>query len=172
MSDEELSELQMQAQRFVSVAEKYLNWVNTPARPADEEVLITIALLLELYYEVMLLPEALPINEVTGVRPDESYQEYFEFRFQMFPFRYFGYVFDPLKNPPEPPVVGDIGEDLTSIYLELYEGLSLYHGGYIAEAVWTWKTSFRNLWGRQLIAALSAVQQYESVSFEAQDQQS
>lgn len=159
MSDQQTTE---QIQRFVGVAEKFLNWINTPARPTGDEIIIATALLLELYYEVMLLPDVDPGQDVTGVRPDASYQQYFEFRFQTLPVRYYGYVFDPLKNPPEPPVVGDLGEDLTNIYLDLYEGLSLYHGGYPQEAVWNWKASFRRFWGRQALSALSALQQYEA----------
>jgi Domain of unknown function (DUF5063) len=148
--------------RFVASSERYLQWVNNPALQPTEDVRVARLLLLEIHYQVLLLPEITQIRDVTGVRPDDSYQAYFEYRFQSLPVRYYAFTFDPFANPPEQPLVGDVAEDLTLIYLDLYEGLSLYHGGHPPEAVWTWKTSFKKFWGRHLINSLNAIHHFVS----------
>jgi hypothetical protein len=148
--------------RFVDSSERYLQWVNNPALEPLEDLRVARLLLLEIHYQVLLLPEITEVKDVTGVRPDESYQAYFDYRFQGFPVRYYGYTFDPFANPPEDPLVGDVAEDLTLIYLDLYEGLSLYHGGNPSEAVFTWRTSFRRFWGRHLINCQGAIHHFEA----------
>ena len=143
--------------RFVASSERLLQWVNNKALDPDDEARVAYMLLLEINYQLLLLPALQPTKQVQGTRPDDSYQAFFEYRFQQFPLRFYAFSANPFANPPEPSVIGDVAEDITIIYLDLYEGLSLYHGKHVPEAVWFWRESFVQGWGKNLVNAVGAL---------------
>lgn len=149
---------------LVKVAESFLQWANNKALAEKAELAQAQTLLLDLFKLMTKIPyKDLPPNAPVpnGTRPDASYQAYFEQRFGSFPIRYYGYVLNPFANPPEEPLIGDTAEDLTIIYLDLYEGLSIYHSKRVNEAVWFWKETFLRTWGRNIIGVLSTIYNYE-----------
>lgn len=65
---------------------------------------------------------------------------------------------DPFED--EQPTAPTLGEDFADIYGDLKRGLIAFNTGSdadAAEAVWHWKFSFGNHWGRHLVGALRAV---------------
>jgi hypothetical protein len=147
-------------QRFILSAERYLQWANTPPLAPIEDIHVANLLLLEVYYGLLQLPILPQLSPAKGVRPDQSYQAYFEYRFNDFAVRFYSYIFDPFSNPPSAPVVGDVAEDLTVIYLDLYEGLSLYYAGNVQDALFFWRDSFNQAWGAHLTGCLVALYNY------------
>jgi len=146
--------------RFVTCSERYLQWVNTKPDDASDEIQIAYMFLLEINFNLFLLPAGQRTKDVQGVRPDTSYESFFQYRFQDFPVRYYAFAQNPFVEPPEDSLIGDVAEDLTIIYLDLYEGLSLFHGKHVSEAIWFWRESFVQLWGKNLVNALGALYSY------------
>jgi hypothetical protein len=68
-------------------------------------------------------------------------------------------LFDPFEVTE--PVAGELSDDLTDIYKELLEGLSVFRAGsdqQRLEAIWHWRFGFEVHWGRHLVAALRPIQ--------------
>lgn len=66
----------------------------------------------------------------------------------------YSFVFDPYV----PDVVqGRLSDDLTSIAIDLDNGLRHFRGGNIEEALWWWQFSYVNSWGNLAGAALNAL---------------
>jgi hypothetical protein len=65
-------------------------------------------------------------------------------------------IFDAYENPDDEPVIGSVGDDLSSIYGELQDGLVAFVVS-PEEAVWHWKFGFINHWGRHLVSALRSI---------------
>jgi hypothetical protein len=69
-------------------------------------------------------------------------------------------VFDPYDEEADrEPVIGDLVDDLVSIYEDLHAGLEAYRGGgdLARDAVWDWDFGFRTHWGTHLTGALRAL---------------
>ena len=66
----------------------------------------------------------------------------------------YSFVFDPYV----PDVVqGRLSDDLTSIAIDLDNGLRHFRGGNIEKALWWWQFSYVNSWGNLAGAALNAL---------------
>ncbi|GAB5548304.1 MAG: hypothetical protein SangKO_080640 [Sandaracinaceae bacterium] len=57
---------------------------------------------------------------------------------------------------PEPTELGagSLTDDFLDIHHDLKGGLSLFDAGHEAAAVWEWRTSFDEHWGRHAVSAL------------------
>lgn len=66
----------------------------------------------------------------------------------------YAFVFDPYV--PEV-VASQLSDDLTSIALDLENGLRHFRSGDVAEALWWWQYSYVNNWGNLAGAALNAL---------------
>lgn len=68
-------------------------------------------------------------------------------------------VFDPYDERDHEPVIGDLVDDMVSIYEDVQTGLAVYpRGGPEADdAIWDWRFGFRSHWGRHLTAAVRAL---------------
>ena len=66
----------------------------------------------------------------------------------------YSFVFDPYV--PEV-VESQLSDDLTSIALDLENGLRHYRSGNVAEALWWWQYSYVNSWGNLAGAMLNAL---------------
>ncbi|MFX3619084.1 MAG: DUF5063 domain-containing protein [Sporolactobacillus sp.] len=63
-------------------------------------------------------------------------------------------VFDPYHL--DEPLIGELSDDLSDIYIELKKGLQIYQKDK-AEALWYWKFGFDSHWGFHAIDALRAL---------------
>lgn len=72
--------------------------------------------------------------------------------------RYYREFFDPSPELlEEEPVVGDLGDDLTDVYMDLRAGLVLHDAGRPRDALWHWSYMQRIHWGQHATAALHAL---------------
>ena len=69
-------------------------------------------------------------------------------------------IFDPLRDPPDEPVVGSIADDIRDIYRDVARGLVLFDTGEHAEALWEWGFNFRIHWGAHATGAMRALHAY------------
>lgn len=147
-------------ERFVSVVREYCSWAESKPKAEDEEAKAAIRLLANLYSNVLNLPKNGPGRDIDGKRiSDEEWKNMFK-RFGALPFNYYSEFFSPAKVAEEKPVTGDLADDLADIYRDLKEGLELYEGGHVAEALWEWSKSFNTHWGRHASSALHALHAY------------
>lgn len=145
-------------EEFARLGQEYCEWcLSHPGEP-QSEARTALSLLLGLYSHalVLQLPKDMD-HDLEGERPDESIRDKVRQRGGSLPFNYYSTVFDPQVVPSEDPVVGDLAEDMTDIYEDLYEGLSLYRDGHLAEAEWAFLESFRIHWGRHASSAIQAL---------------
>ena len=71
------------------------------------------------------------------------------------PVEYYYENFDPLE--PTEVGAGSLTDDFLDIHLDLKRGLSPFDAGHEAAAVWEWRTSFDEHWGRHAVSALRAL---------------
>ena len=70
--------------------------------------------------------------------------------------RHYRELFDAYDFEAEP-VVGDLADDLASVYGELWSGLQLWRAGRTEDAVWEWRFSFEVHWSEHATSALRAL---------------
>ncbi|HEY9029412.1 MAG TPA: DUF5063 domain-containing protein [Burkholderiaceae bacterium] len=70
---------------------------------------------------------------------------------------YYREVFDPDPTLDDRPVMGDVGDDLTDIWLDVRQGLIRFEQGHVREALWHWSYLHRIHWGRHAVGALFAL---------------
>jgi Domain of unknown function (DUF5063) len=73
------------------------------------------------------------------------------------PFRYYGKVFDTTVVPAEPPVEGDVADDIADIFRDVVTGLRAFEAGRGAAAIWEWSFGFRHHWGRHATGAIGGL---------------
>jgi hypothetical protein len=66
----------------------------------------------------------------------------------------------PLMLRTEISNYNSLAGDLSEIWADLREGLSLYDHGHVVEAVWEWRFGFEHHWGTHLVAAQRAIHAY------------
>jgi len=78
-------------------------------------------------------------------------------RFSDFPFQYYREIFSPGDLDEEPPVVGDVHDDLADIYGNLWHGLQALDRGDGIYAVSYWHGSYFQHWGHHASSAIYAI---------------
>jgi hypothetical protein len=81
--------------------------------------------------------------------------------FAPLPFQYYQQFYDPSVDSTDEPVVGDLADDLTDVYVDLKGGLALLDRSSEPEAVWHWRYLFGIHWGRHATSALRVLHCYE-----------
>jgi len=71
--------------------------------------------------------------------------------------RYYRKVFDPDPELDDAPVMGDLGDDLLDVYLDIRQGLMLFESGETRDALWHWSFLHRIHWGRHCVGALQGL---------------
>ena len=94
-----------------------------------------------------------PRREHEGWRVDHK-------RFSDFPFQYYREVFSPCDLDEEPPVAGDVHDDLADIYGDLWHGLQALDHGDGIYAVSYWRESYFQHWGHHASSAIYAIDEY------------
>jgi hypothetical protein len=74
-----------------------------------------------------------------------------------FPLQDYGEVFNPLPVPPDDPVVGNLADDITDIYLDVVTGLRAYQAGRRIRAIWEWGFGLQHHWGEHATGAIRAL---------------
>ena len=148
-------------EEFSRVAKEYCEWCLSPPGEEPSEVRTALSLLLRLYSQALALqfPKDMD-DDLEGERPDETTRKKVFERAGALPFNNYSSVFDPHVVPPEEPVVGDLADDIADIYRDLFEGLSLYRSGHLAEAEWEFLNSFQSHWGRHASSAIHALDRW------------
>jgi len=143
---------------FVEAVAEYCAWAESEPAAPEVEARTALRLLARLYADALTLEPPVDIDyDLDGEHL--SHEDWMPFlkRFGSLPFSYYGVVFDPLLEPPEDPVVGDLADDLADIYHDLHEGLSLERAGHHGEAIYTWRDSFRTHWGDHATSGIRAL---------------
>ena len=81
-------------------------------------------------------------------------------RFSDFPFQYYREIFSPCDLDDEPPVGGDVHDDLADIYGDLWHGLQALDRGDAAYAVSYWRESYFQHWGHHASSAIYAIDEF------------
>jgi len=156
---------QASAARFSAVARPFIEWADGSA--SDEHLSARIALrrVLALYAAALELPQ--PWSEhVTlphAAAPDLGARlQALRERAAAIPLQHYGEIYSPLLVPPEPPVVGDLADDLADIYHDVAIGLALYDAARVDDAIWQWGSSFQTHWGQHAASAIRALHCYLS----------
>ena len=78
------------------------------------------------------------------------------------PLQHYGDIFSPLLVPQDPPVVGDLADDLAGIYRDIALGQQLYDAGRCDDAIWQWASGFQTHLGQHAASAIRALHCYLS----------
>lgn len=140
-------------ERFAEVAARFCAWAESSPKPAMEEALTALRLLSALYSAALELPEATPADEDLESLLYDRYQTVFR-RFGSLPVGYYSTSLDPLKVPSDEVGIGDVADDMASIYLDLVGPLYWYREGRAGEATWEWRFAFTLHFGHHLTSAL------------------
>jgi hypothetical protein len=161
-----MAKLLATARDFASNAELYVRWYD---QVVSDEANVSLREL----HEILGLLQAAAAR-LTGLAPgDEADIDFKKNRDSVdilkmkLPVDAYAVVFDPLEydpteiNPPIP-VMATISDDLSDIYHDLMEGLGMFRGGQVENALWHWHFMYYAHWGRHVSHAQSAIWQYLS----------
>ena len=70
---------------------------------------------------------------------------------------YYREFFDPDPNLTDTECMGDVGDDLMDVYLDLKRGSLYFEQGRVGEAQWHWVFLHRIHWGRHAVGAIFAL---------------
>jgi Domain of unknown function (DUF5063) len=128
--------------------------------PSANDARIAQMLLARLYAAALELPVGIG-EEVQGEPMSlDAWQVVYE-RFESLPVRRYSAPYQPLADG-DSAAVADVAEDLADIYRDLRRGLAQYERGAHAAAAWEWWLHFHAHWGRNALAALSALHAWRS----------
>lgn len=150
---------------FIAAVRAYCEWVDSEPRASEEEARLALRLLSRLYYEGLLLPPGDCGGDICGRRITDDEWMRKHRRFASMPFQYYQDYFQP-TDLDESPAMGDVADDLADIYRDVAAALSLYDAGYIVEALWEFRNSFRTHWGRHAVGAINAIHRHVADNYD------
>ena len=144
-------------EHFADIARKFCAWAEAQPAPEEIEVKTALRFLADLSSAIMATPHVGCGEDINqeGIS-DKEWKNIYS-RFSSLPVNYYSVFFHPTKINEEEPVVGDLADDLADMYRDIKTGLWLYENKHITEAVWSWRNSFQNHWGRHATSALYAL---------------
>jgi len=113
-----------------------------------------------LHASALELPDVEPTDDLGPPDVPEAALEAAKARIAPLWGSYYRMVFDPNPLESDTPVVGDLGDDLQDVYLDLRRGLAMLNHGEVENAIWYWKFSHQTHWGRHATEALYAIHAY------------
>ena len=142
---------------FLEAVRRFADWASTPAKTPAEDARQALKFLSELYALGLALRSPNEVlSDLQGHRiSDDEWKDRYR-RFSRIPIGYYAVVCDPFDSMPEPGV-SDLADDLSDIYRDLMEGLSLEQAGYRPDAVFAWRHSFETHWGPHAVSAMNAL---------------
>jgi hypothetical protein len=143
---------------FVDNVRHFCQW----SESGPHDVLTVRQLLLALMEGIPHLVVAEDEGEDQSEYPRRSHEEWQvdHKRLLDFPFQYYREVFSPCDLDDEPPVSGDIRDDLAGIYGDLWHGLQALDRGGGVYAVRYWRESYFQHWGHHASSAAYAIDEY------------
>ena len=147
-------------EEFAKVASDFCLWVEGGPKNAEEEHFVATKYIARLYLEGLELPICEPTEDHEWSVNKDEYKRIFK-RFSSLPFQYYWEVYKPVTDEPEEPVAGDICDDITDIYVDIKNGLTIWDKGSKVDDVFHWKTTFGFHWGDHATSALRALHKYD-----------
>lgn len=149
------NQIRPEVSRFADVARRYCAWVEREAATPIDLVLVR-----QLLAEIQLAAVGLPESESGGYqgipKPARELKDSVNSRASTVSFRYYWDTFDPLKENEEP-TCGDLADDLSDIWLDLWTGLRLFDSGHPVDANFHWRLLYDSHWGQHLLSAQRAI---------------
>ena len=149
--------------KFVEEVERFRTWVlfgTDSGRSAAVEALIRIT---RLYLVALSLPECedeIDLTEARQLKASSDYESVYQSMTARLPLQYYGEMFNPLPVPPEPPVTGNLADDIADILSDLSGGMAMFQAGMRAQAIWTWNFYLVHHWGEHATSAIRALHCY------------
>ena len=151
------------ATRFSREAQRFVEWADGSACADRLTAPLALRRVAQLYTEALELPQ--PWTERVSVQAEET-PVFLEARLNQvslraaaIPLQHYSEIFSPLV-PPDPPVVGDLADDLLAIYSDVALGLHLHERGRVDDALWQWGFGFQMRWGQHASSAIRALHCY------------
>jgi hypothetical protein len=144
---------------FAENARHFCQWVESSTHDVQTVRQLLLALMQGIPY--LTVPEGK--EEAVREYPRQDYDKWKldHKRLADFPFQYYREVFAPCDIvDDEPPVTGDVHDDLADIYGELWHGLQGLDRGDGIYAVRHWRESYFQHWGHHASSALYAIDEY------------
>jgi len=156
---------QASAARFSEQVRLFIAWADGSASAERLSARVALRRVLALYAAALELPQpwsvGVSMQDAPAAAPPERLQAVRQ-RAAAIPLQHYGEIFSPLLMPPEPPVVGDLADDLVHIYRDVALGQSLYEAGRCDDAIWQWGSGFQTHWGQHAASAIRALHCYLS----------
>lgn len=141
---------------FAGLAHEFCRWCEAPSLGMDAPTRAA-AWIARLHAAALALPdvdcscfEELPEPPAPALRRAQA-------NLGAFDGWYYREVFDPDPTLDDKPVIGDVGDDLMDIWLDVRQGLIRFDQGQVREALWHWSWLHRIHWGRHAVGALFAL---------------
>jgi hypothetical protein len=153
--------IEVDVKRFVDAAVAFCEFVEGPVGNDLDYIRALITNLSQLYIAAVNLPDlGLPNSEVDEQGTDTEEWKSVCNKFSGFVVQGYWHVFNPLHPDKSDPVFSVLGDDMGDIHQDVKISLKSYERGDLREAVWEWRWSFRNHWGRHLVEAQRALFSY------------
>ncbi|QIL80588.1 DUF5063 domain-containing protein [Diaphorobacter sp. HDW4A] len=145
---------------FTDNARSFCAWCEAP-KGTDQELLRHEAL--QQIARVYSAALDLPAVEAPEHFPDpedipKAFKQKLFKSFGALPVNYYRVLFNTSVECDDEPVIGDVADDLTDMYCDIRDGLSMLDQGEETGAIWHWRFTFHMHWGRHATEALRALQ--------------
>ncbi len=149
-------EITSELKSFADTARSFCAWCEGASLGAEPEV-AAAAWMSRLNAAALALPDV--GYENANDLPELAGSAYENAKRNLAPFwgRYYREFFDPDPMIEDAWGLGDIGDDLTDVYLDIRRGLLVFDQGETGEALWYWSCMHRAHWGRHAIGAIYAL---------------
>lgn len=143
---------------FAENVRHFCQWVES----SNHDVETARQLLLALMQGVPHLIVSDDLREHESQHPRRGYEgwEADYKRLSDFPIQHYREIFSPCVLNDEPPVGGDLHDDLADIYGDLWHGLHALDSGDGIYAVSYWRESYFQHWGHHASSAVYAIDEY------------
>lgn len=151
------------AAHFAREAQRFVVWADGTACGDRLTAPIALRRVAQLYADALALPQ--PWSQSVSPRYEalpvflEARLNQVRLRAAAIPLQHYSEIFSP-SLPPDPPMVGDLADDLVEIYRDVAWGLQLHDDGRVDDALWQWGFGFQARWGQHASSAIRALHCY------------
>jgi hypothetical protein len=118
---------------------------------SEETIDALLSFLMRLYLSAMTLPQP----ELEEATPQIRQTMPVGIRFKTDMATCYREVFDPFEE--EPPIFGELKDDLAGIVSDLQDGIEAYESGLVGRAAFTWRDGSEFYWGNHAVDAIRAL---------------
>ncbi len=153
---------------FIGAAREFCSFAIDEREVVPADLWKARALLLCLISNIPAVEAAPQGVEFDEIGPDDATLRKSVARFNKLPFSFYRVVFDPHDlGAIDEPVMGNLADDLSDIFIDLAEGLDLADEGHLEEACFEWSFSYRSHWARHAVNALMAIELHRTDNYDA-----